>query len=202
VEGAELGLGGGRGGWGFARLLVLLPRRLLAGGGAVEGVSAPGARFGAQGVADVALASRLEDGLNFDQLSLVVLHVFDELADGVVGAVDLVVLGGEGLEEEGGEGGGGDVGGGEAEDVSDFFARIELGWISKLEGRVTLDIASSKGKWVPMDHSKSKKHEGLAVYHAEASKLSKKLRIHVFEHITHQLVIVLVDPLVTVCIRS
>ena len=33
----------------------------------------------------------------------------EELADGVVGVVDLAVLGGEGLEEEGGEGGGGDV---------------------------------------------------------------------------------------------
>jgi len=38
------------------RLLVLLPRRLLAGGGAVEGVFAPGARFGGEGAADVALA--------------------------------------------------------------------------------------------------------------------------------------------------
>jgi len=84
----------------------------------------------------VALASRLEDGLNFDQLSLVVLHVLDELADGVVGAVDLVVLGGEGLEEEGGEGGGGDVLGGEAEDVFDFVARIELGLLSHLKRRV------------------------------------------------------------------
>ena len=35
----------------------------------------------------------------------------EELADGVVGVVDLVVLGGEGMEEEGGERGGGDVGG-------------------------------------------------------------------------------------------
>ena len=34
----------------------------------------------------------------------------EELADGVVGVVDLVVLGGEGVEEEGGEGGGNDVG--------------------------------------------------------------------------------------------
>jgi len=49
-----------------------------------------------------------------------------------------VVLGGEGLEEEGGEGGGGDVLGGEAEDVSDRFARIELGVLSKLEGRAAL----------------------------------------------------------------
>jgi len=53
-----------------------------------------------------------------------------------------------------------------------------------------------------MDHSKSKKHEGVAVLLAIASKLSKKSRIEVFEHFTHQLVIVLVDPLVAVCIRS
>jgi len=86
----------------------------LAGGGAVERALAPGARFGGEGAADVAFASRFQDGLNFDLLSLVVLHVLDELADGVVGAVDLVVLGGEALEEEGGEGGGGDVQGGEA----------------------------------------------------------------------------------------
>ena len=127
----------------------------MAGGGAVEGVSATGAGFGGEGAADVALASRLEDGINFDQLSLVVLHVLDELADGVVGAVDLVVFGGEGLEEEGGEGGGGDVGGGEAEDFSDLIARIELGVLSYLEGRETLDLGSLEGKWVPMDHSKS-----------------------------------------------
>ena len=53
-----------------------------------------------------------------------------------------------------------------------------------------------------MDHSKSKKHEGVAVYLAIASNLSKKFRIVVFEHFTHQLVIVLIDELVTVCIRS
>jgi len=53
-----------------------------------------------------------------------------------------------------------------------------------------------------MDHSKSKKHEGLGVYLAIASNVSKKIRIHVFEHFTHQLVIVLVDELVAVCIRS
>ena len=35
----------------------------------------------------------------------------EELADGVVGVVDLVVFGGEGEEEEGGEGGGSYVGG-------------------------------------------------------------------------------------------
>jgi len=123
VEAAELGLGGRRPRRRLARLLVLLPRRFLALCRAVERVLAPCARFRAEGAADVALASRLEDGLNFDQFSLVVLHVLDELADGVVGAVDLVVLGGEGVEEEGGEGGGGDVLGGEAEDVSDLTAR-------------------------------------------------------------------------------
>ena len=36
MEGAEGGRGGRRGGWGFTRLLVLLPRRLLALGRAVE----------------------------------------------------------------------------------------------------------------------------------------------------------------------
>jgi len=202
VEGAELGLGGGRGGRRLARLLVLLPRCFLAGGGAVERVLASCARFRAEGAADVALAGRLEDGLNFDQLSLVVLHVLNELADGVVGAVDLVVLGGEGLEEEGGEGGGGDVLGGEPEDVYDLSARIELGRLGKLEHCVALVVFSGEGKWVPMDHSKSKKHEGVAVYLAIASDLSKKIRIVVFEHFTHQLVIVLVDELVAVCIRS
>jgi len=53
-----------------------------------------------------------------------------------------------------------------------------------------------------MDHSKSKKHEGLGVLLAIASDISKKLRIVEFEHFTHQLVIVLVDELVAVCIRS
>jgi len=53
-----------------------------------------------------------------------------------------------------------------------------------------------------MDHSESKKHEGVTVYLAIASNGSKKLRIVVFEHFTHQLVIVLIDELVTVCIRS
>jgi len=202
VEGAEGGRGGGRGGRGLARLLVLLPRRLLARGGAVERVLTPCARFGGEGAADVALASRHEDVLHLDQLSLVVLHVLDELADGVVGAVDLVVLGGEGFEEEGGEGSGGDVLGGEPEDLSDLFARIVLGRLSILEGRVALDVSSNKGKWVPMDHSKSKKHEGVAVYLAIASNGSKIIRIEVFEHFTHQLVIVLIDELVTVCIRS
>ena len=126
MEGTEGGRGGGRGGRGLARLLVLLPRRLLALGRAVERALAPCARFRAEGAADVALASRLEDGLNFDQLSLVVLHVLDERASGVVGAEDRRVdeLLGEVLSEEGGEGGGGDVGGGEAEDVYYLIARI------------------------------------------------------------------------------
>jgi len=53
-----------------------------------------------------------------------------------------------------------------------------------------------------MDHSKSKKHEGVAVCLAIASDISKKLRIVEFEHFTHQLVILLVDELVAVCIRS
>ena len=53
-----------------------------------------------------------------------------------------------------------------------------------------------------MDHSKSKKDEGVAILLAIAGKLSKKFRIAVFEHFTHQLVIVLIDELVAVCIRS
>jgi len=204
VEGSELGLSRRRTRRRLARLFVLLPRRFLALGGAVESAFAPCTGFRADRAADVALASRLEDGFNFDQLSLVVLHVLDERASGVVGAEDLLVdeLFGEVLSEEGGEGGGGDERGGEAEDVSDFFARIVLGWVSKPEGRETIGGGSQKGKWVPMDHSKSKKHEGVGVYLAIASNCLKKIRIHVFEHFTHQLVIVLVDELVTVCIRS
>ena len=124
MEDSEVGLTRRRTRRRFARLLVLLPRRLLTIGGAVERALAPCAWFGGEGAADVALANRLEDGLNFDQLSLVVLHVLDEGADGVVGAVDLVVFGGEGLKEEGGEGGGGDVLRGEPEDVSDLTARF------------------------------------------------------------------------------
>jgi len=150
------------------------------------------------------LASRLEHGLNFDQLSLVVLHVLDERASGVVGAKDLLVdkLPGEVLSEEGGVGHGRDVGGGESKDLDHLFARISV--LSKIRERGSLGpvIAGSlKGKWVPMDHSKSKKHEGVAVCLANASKLMK-LRIVVFEHFTHQLVIVLIDPLVAVCPRS
>ena len=94
---------------------------------------APGTRLcGVGGAADVALASWVEDGGEIGQFSLVVLHVLDELADCVVGAVDLVVFGGEGLEEEGGEGGGGDVPGGEPEDLYDFLACFFLRWASKL----------------------------------------------------------------------
>jgi len=84
----------------------------------------------------------------------------------------------------------------------DLSARIELGVLSKLKRRVALFLGSLEGKWVPMDHSKSKKHEGVAVCLAIASNCLKKLRIEVFEHFTHQLVIVLVDALVTVCPRS
>jgi len=158
----------------LARLLVLLPRRLLALGGAEVAGFAPGARFCRGGVADVALASRfLQHVLHLGQFSLVVLHVFDERASGVVGAKDILVdeLFGEVLSEEGGVGGGGDVLGGEAEDVSDLFARIVLGVLSNLKVCITLTLSSFEGKWVPMDHSKSKKHEGLAVYLAIASKL-------------------------------
>ena len=204
MEGAEVGLGGGRGGWGFAHLLVLLPRRLLALGRAVERAFAPCARFGAKAAADVALASRLEHGLNFDQLSLVVLHVLDERASGVVGAEDLLVdeLLGEVLSEEGGEGAGGDVLGGEPKYVSDLLARTKFGRLSKPKRSVALILGSIKRKWVPVDYSKSKKHEGLGVYLTFSSKLEKKIRIPVFEHFTHQLVIVLVNELVTDCPRS
>ena len=63
-------------------------------------------------------------------------------------------------------------------------------------------LANTDKRWVLMDHSKSKKHEGVAVYLTIVSKLLKKIRIVEFEHSTHQLVIVLIDPLVTDCIRS
>jgi len=88
VQGAEGGRGDGRGCRRLARLLVLLPRRLHAGEGAVKCAFAPCARFGGGGAAYVALSSRLEHGLHLDQLSLVVLHVLDERASGVVGAED------------------------------------------------------------------------------------------------------------------
>ena len=104
------------------------------------------------------------------------------------------------LSEEGGEGGGGDVLGGESEDVSDLSARLHH--LSTLPRNVVLGVFSGEGKWVPIDHSKSKKHEGIAVYLAIASNGLKKIGIVVFEHFTHQLVIVLVDEFVAVCIRS
>ena len=95
------------------------------------------------------------------------------------------------------------MGGGEAENIYDFIARIALGVLCPLEGCfVFYWIFNGEGKRVSMDHSKSKKHKGLAEYLAKASDLSKKFRIEVFEHFTHQLVIVLIDELVTVCIRS
>ena len=107
------------------------------------------------------------------------------------------------LSEEGREGGGGDVGGDEAEDLDYFFARIVAFRKSKktCASRPVCENNAER-RWVPMDHSKSKIHEGVAVFLAIASNLSKKLRIAVFEHFTHQLVIVLVDELVTVCPRS
>jgi len=97
-----------------------------------------------------------------------------------------VMFGGEGSEEEGGKGGGGDVPGGEAEDILDFFARIELGVLSNLKRCEVsqLGMGSLKGKWVPMDHSKSKKHEGLAVFLAVSSNISKKLRIVVLLYLS------------------
>jgi len=202
VQNPQFYLTRGRGGRRLARLLVLLPRRLHALGAAEVAGLALSARFCSGSLADDALAGRLQHILYLDQLSLVVLHVLDELADGVVGTVDLVVLSGEEVEEEGGEGGAGDVLGGESEDVSDLIARIELGRLGKLEHCVALNVFSGEGKGVPMDHSKSKKHEGVAVYLTIHSKSKKKIRIDEFEHFTHQLVIVLIDELVTVCIRS
>jgi len=73
----------------LARLLVLLPRRLLALGGAEVAGFAPCASFRCGGLTDVALVGRLlQHVLHLDQLSLVVLHVLDERASGVVGAED------------------------------------------------------------------------------------------------------------------
>jgi len=114
----------------LARLLVLLPRRLLALGAAEVAGFAPCARFRSGGLADVSLASLFLQHVlylsHLSQFSLVVLHVLDEGPSGVIGAEDLLVdeLLGEVLSEESGEGGGGDVGGGEAEDVLDFVERI------------------------------------------------------------------------------
>jgi len=154
----------------LARLLVLLPRRLLALGAAEVAGFAPGARFPCGGLADVALASRfLHHVLHLDQLSLVVLHVLDEGASGVVDAEDLLVdeLLGEVLSEEGGEGGGGEVLGGEAENLDNLFARIFV--LSKIKHCVALVVFSGEGKRVSIDHSESKKHVGFAVHLAFAS---------------------------------
>jgi len=130
--------------------------------------------------------------------------VLDERASCVVGAKDLLLdkLFGKVLSEEGGVGGGGDVLRGEAKDLDNLSARIVLGRLGKLEHCVALVVFRGEGKRESMDHSKSKKHEGVAVYLAEASNRSKKMRIGVFEHFTRQLVIVLIEELVTVCIRS
>jgi len=105
--------------------------------------------------------------------------VLDEGASGVVGAEDLLFdeLLGEVMSEEGWKGGGGDVLGGESEDVSDLPARIELGRLGKLEGCVALDIFIGIGKWVSMDHSRSKKHEGDGVLLAGASKFLKNFEL-------------------------
>jgi len=126
---------------------------------------------------------------------LEVLHVLDEGADVVVGAEDLVdELFGEVLSEEGGEGGGGNVGGGEAEDLNNLFACIDVRLLSKLDSRAASKALRESGcRWIIR---KSKKHEGIGVFLAIASNLSKKIIIVVFEHFTHQLVIVLIDELV------
>ena len=95
------------------------------------------------------------------------------------------------------------MGGGEAEDLDHLFARIcVLSKIRELGSLGPVAAGGLKGKWVPVDHPKSKKHEGLAVYLALLGYEKKKTRIPVFEHFTHQLVIVLIDELVAVCIRS
>ena len=136
MEGAEACLGGGRGGWGVALLLVLLPRRLLTRCAAEVAGFAPCERFRRGSLADVALASRfLQHVLHLHQLSLVVLQDLDERASGVIDAEDLIVdkLLGEVLSEEAGEGGGGDVQGGETEDLYNLLARIKLIILSKLE---------------------------------------------------------------------
>jgi len=56
----------------------------------------------------------------------------------------------------------------------DLFARIVA--LGKIRERRSLRPGASglEGKWVPMDHSKSKKHEGIAVLLAAASNCLKK----------------------------
>ena len=98
-------------------------------GGVVGAGFAPGARFRRGGLADVALASRfLQHVLHLVQFSLVVLL-------------------GEVFSDEGGVGGGGDVGGGEAEDVSDFFARIVVRVLAVLP-RMFLEVRESGFRWI------------------------------------------------------
>ena len=78
--------------------------------------------------------------------------------------------------EESGEGGGGENPGGEVEDVYDLSARIEVGILCPLEGCFRVFwVLYGEGLWVPMDHSKSKEHEGVAVYLAIASNIYKKI---------------------------
>jgi len=105
VEDSELGLSCRRTCRRLARLLVLRPMSCLVSPRTVEGLFAP-------------RAHQPPD-------AFVVLHVLDELADGVVGAEDSLVdeLLGEVLSEERGEGGGGDFGGGEAENVFGFLGK-------------------------------------------------------------------------------
>ena len=61
MEGAEVCLGGWRGCWGFTRLLVLLPRRLLALGAAKVAGFAQCTSFRRGGLTDVALHGNLID---------------------------------------------------------------------------------------------------------------------------------------------
>ena len=105
--------------------------------------------------------------------------------------------------EEGGEGGGGDVPGGEAEDFDDFAACIELGCSANWRAVCQKESAALResGADGPFE-DKSKKHEGVGCTSGSPGILSKKIRIPLFEHFTHQLVIVLIEELVTVCIRS
>ena len=46
---------------------------------------------------------------------------------------------------------------------------LNWGRFGKLEHCVALNVFSVERRWVLMDHSKSKKHEGVAVYLAIAS---------------------------------
>jgi len=58
----------------------------------------------------------------------------------------------------------------------DFSASIELRVLCPLEGRfIVFWVLHGEGKWVSMDHSKSKKHEGVAVFLTKLSNLLKKI---------------------------